>query len=375
MAFLSTLVSLSAILAAVLAALFYTNVDVRHTLCFMAGLGYLDFLGSEFLDGASRCMAETSTYYIHRDLKPGQGKVVPIAEMDCSSNFTLDKFRELTQDYTRPAICRNFLKGNKCRQWDLDYFRNVGNPNDTFRVQTLKEVAGNRRAFMRMTYPHRVLSANETYDLLGQGEQIYISFDNIFAMTNPQFVDDMNLKEMIPEVKSWIHHTFFVSNFSQSTLGSPFHAAPQDNFFFQCRGRKHWYYVSPYDLKYTSAYIANGVTFVSNYIDEKLIVDRVTIHEGKLEEGDMMYNPPFWLHAVGTVPGFTVSVANRVWREITPKKTNFYFDAMYKLGFPAFASSILWQRFVSRVARINSITLQNDFHVSSVEGGSLPVMN
>lgn len=375
MTFISNFLTISAVLVVLLTVLFQTNVDVRHTLCFLAGLGYLDFLGTGFLDSASRCMAETSEYYIKRDLKPGGGKIVPIAEMDCSSNFTLEKFRELTEDYTRPAVCRNFLKDNKCRSWGLDYFKNVGNPNDTFRVQTLSEVEGNRRAFMRLVYPNEVLSANETYRRLGAGEQIYISFDNYFANNNPQFVEDMNLKEAIPEVKKWILHTFFVSNFSQSTLGSPFHAAPQDNFFFQCRGRKHWYYVSPHDLKYTSAYIANGVTWVSNYIDEKLIVDRLTIHEAKLEEGDMMYNPPFWLHAVGTVPGFTVSVANRVWREITPKKTNYYFDTMYKLGFPAFVSSILWQRFVLNTARINSITLQQKFSLSNVIGGSLPVMN
>eukprot|EP01040_Poterioochromonas_malhamensis_P010865 gene10865-11842_t len=375
MAFLPKFLGFLTIATALLAFLYNTNVDVRHTMCFLAGLGYLDFLGTEFLDGATRCMAETSTFYLNRDFKPGDGKIIPVAEMDCSQNFTLDKFRELTQDYTRPAVCRNFLKENKCREWGLDYFREVGNPKDTFRVQTLKEVEGYRRAFMRHTYPSSLFTANETYDKLSRGEQIYISFDNYFAKSNPKFVEDMNLQQYIPEIKQWILHTFFVSNFTYSTLGSPFHAAPNDNFFFQCRGRKHWYYVSPHELKYTSAYIANGVTFVSNYIDEKLIVDRIPIWEAKLEEGDMMYNPPFWLHAVGTVPGFTVSVANRAWREITPKKNNFYFDAMYKVGFPAFVSSIIWQQLVSKVARINSITLQNSIMANNVEGGALPVMN
>lgn len=49
-------------------------------------------------------------------------------------------------------------------------------------------------------------------------------------------------------------------------------------------GKKHWYYVSPHDLHYTSAYIANGVTFVSNHIDEDEIVKRITIWEGIVEE-------------------------------------------------------------------------------------------
>ncbi|RYY81869.1 hypothetical protein EON63_14555 [archaeon] len=54
-------------------------------------------------------------------------------------------------------------------------------------------------------------------------------------------------------------------------------------------GKKHWYYVSPHDLHYTSAYIANGVTFVSNHIDEDEIVKRITIWEGIVEEVWVVY--------------------------------------------------------------------------------------
>lgn len=93
-----------------------------------------------------------------------------------------------------------------------------------------------------------------------------------------------------------------------------------------------------------------------------------------LLQGDMMYNPPFWLHAVGTVPGLTISVANRVFRKVFPEKTNYYFDTIYKIGFPAFISSVAWQKFVSKFARITSISLQNVMTQERVTGGALKVI-
>lgn len=363
-----------AVFTAAMTVLFYASVDVRHTLCFAANLGYLDWMGNEFLDSATKCMAETSTYYLKRDFQAGQGKRLPIAEMDCTKGeITFETIREGTQDFTRPFVCRGLLKGNKCRDWTLDYFREKSTDEDFFRVQLLDVVEGNRRSFMRHTYPQFHVNASETYNKLSRGEQIYVSFDNYFIRDHPDFLSDLNLAQYFPEVK-WILHTLFISNFSVSTMGSPFHAAPNDNFFFQCLGRKHWFFVSPHELKYTSAYVANGVTFVSNHIDENLIVDRIPMYETIVEEGDMMYNPPYWLHAVGTVPGLTVSIANRAWREIIPKNTNYYYDAMYKLGFPAFASSVIWQKVVSKFSRITSLTLQDSLKATVLNGGALKVV-
>jgi len=58
--------------------------------------------------------------------------------------------------------------------------------------------------------------------------------------------------------------------------------------------------VKPKDLKYVGAYLSRGVGFVSNFVDTEEIMNRLTIFEGIVEESDVMHNPPFWLHAVGT---------------------------------------------------------------------------
>lgn len=58
-----------------------------------------------------------------------------------------------------------------------------------------------------------------------------------------------------------------------------------------------------------------GVTYVSDGADETSIVDRLPLMEAVIDEGDVMYNPPYWLHAVGTPMGLSISVANRVWQD------------------------------------------------------------
>ena len=364
-----------AVATAVLTVLFNNNLDVKYTVCFYAGLGYLDFLGGDFLDSLSKCMAETADGYLERDLKPGQGGVKAVAEFDCSKDFSVERLSEATDGFRRPAVCRGLLKNNQCANWGFDYFL-TKTSDEKMKVQRIPIVEGNRRAYMRHTYPSDLLTANESFSQMKEGKQIYVSFDNFF-LSDAGLVKELDLKQYFGDMHFSLH-TLFVSNFTHPTLGSFFHAAPQDNFFFQCRGRKHWYYVAPQDLKYTSAYISKGVTFVSNYVNESKIVDRVTTWEAKLEEGDMMYNPPFWLHAVGTTSGETVAIANRVW--VNAPRTQPFFDIAYVIGFPNFFGTVLVQKlwnkiFIGTSHTVNSIDLQinKDIYDTQLGGGSLPV--
>ena len=74
-------IKVAAILVAVASFLYNTNVDVRQTFCLLGSMGYIDFLGSGFLDGLSRCMAETSEYYLDRDFKTGSGSITKVHEI------------------------------------------------------------------------------------------------------------------------------------------------------------------------------------------------------------------------------------------------------------------------------------------------------
>ena len=359
-----------------LAVAFQFSVDVRYTLSFLATLGYLDFLGDEFLVFANKCLADCSKYYLKRDFQPNEGRVIKIHEFDCSNGVTMEKFKEETQNFTIPALCKGLLKGAKCTNWSLDYFAQHITPEETFRSYQLDPLDSNRRAFMKNEYPTVLLTANETISRMRNKEQLYVSFDNTFLTIRHQnLVKDMELDRIFPGTK-FILNTLFMSNFNVKTLGSPFHFAPQDNFFFQCKGKKHWFYLKPKDLLYVGAYISRGVGFISNFVDEEEIMNRLTVFEAIVEETDVMYNPPFWLHAVGTSVGETFSVANRVWRTILPPPDNYFVDAMYKINFPGFVATIAWQR-IFGVKNINSITIQANAlsKADKIDGGLLNIVD
>ena len=371
------IITFSVLFVAFLAIAFRYSVDVRYTLSFLATLGYLDFLGGKFLVLASKCLAECSTYYLKRDFQPNEGRVIKIHEFDCSKGVTMEKFKEETQNFTIPAICRGLLKGSKCTEWSVDYFAQHTTPEETFRSYQLDPLDSNRRAFMKYEAPTVFLSANETLSRIKNKEHLYISFDNTFLTSrHTNLVKDMELDRFFPGAKFFLN-TLFVSNFRVKTLGSPMHFAPNDNFFFQCKGKKHWFYLKPKDLKYVGAYISRGVGFSSNFMSEEEILNRLTIFEGIIEETDVMYNPPFWMHAVGTSTGETFSVANRAWRTLLPPPDNYFVDLMYKINFPGFVSSIIWTKFFHNVKKLNSLTLQGDAlsKPDKIDGGLLTIVD
>jgi hypothetical protein len=302
-----------AVSVVILSVAFRYSVDFRYSLAFTLSLGYFDFLGDRFLITVNKILANCSKYYLERDFLPNEGRTLKIHEFDCSEGATMEKFAIESFNFTRPVLCKGLLKGAQCtKKWSLDYFSKKTTEDEIFRSLTIESLGSNRRrAFMKHIYPTILLSANETLMRMKNKEPIFVSFDNKFlTYQHPEITKDMELDRILPGVK-FILNTLFISNFAEKTLASSFHFAPNDNFFFQCKGKKHWYFVKPKDLKYVGAYISRGVGFVSNFVNEEEILNRLTIFEGIIEESDVLYNPPYWLHAVGTSTGETFSVANR----------------------------------------------------------------
>jgi hypothetical protein len=340
------------------------------------GIGYFDFLGQTFQVAVNQCLAESSMYLLKRDRPAGGGRRIKVKEFDCKSDFSFEKIKYESENFTIPVVCKGLLLNNTCRNWSLTNFLDRTRDSEVSRGYMLDPIDSNRRAFIAHEYPTVMGKTKDMYTRMKNGEPIYISFDNHYlTLRHPEIVNEMELQKYFPG-KKFLLNTLFISNFQHKSLGSPFHAAPQDNFFFQCKGRKHWFYIEPKDMTYVGSYLSRGVTFSSNFVDETEIVDRVNIYEAVVEEGDLMYNPPFWLHAVGTMPGETISVANRIWQTLMPPPNNLFIDIMYKLNFPIFIATIIYSRIVDKEG-VNSITINDKAkklkHVDELGGGLLEI--
>ncbi|RYY81866.1 hypothetical protein EON63_14540 [archaeon] len=147
-------------------------------MCLLGSLGYLDFLGTGFLDSLTKCMAETSTYYLKRDFKYGEGKIAKIHTFDCTKDFSFEKLVEETKNFTIPVICKGLLKDNKCRQWDLDYFERNSPPDDEFRLQLLEEVEG-MCSMLHCTYSY-IHTHTHTYTYIHIHTHTYTTYGAVY---------------------------------------------------------------------------------------------------------------------------------------------------------------------------------------------------
>jgi hypothetical protein len=124
------------------------------------------------------------------------------------------------------------------------------------------------------------------------------------------------------------------------------------------------------------------VTFVSANVDEAAIVSRLPMFEAIIEEGDVMYNPPYWLHAVGTPTGLSISIANRIWQDFFVQRdpSTYYWDALYKFQFPQFVVKVaykkLMKRLIGKTYKTNSLDLrEKEEEPYMPDEGVLPIID
>lgn len=124
------------------------------------------------------------------------------------------------------------------------------------------------------------------------------------------------------------------------------------------------------------------MTFVSENVDEEAVVSRLPLYEAIIEEGDAMYNPPYWLHAVGTPTGLSISIANRIWQDflIPRDPATYYWDALYKFQFPQFAAKVALTKIKGMLFGKNSKPTSLTMRTHDQEGfvplrGVLPIVD
>ena len=101
--------------------------------------------------------------------------------------------------------------------------------------------------------------------------------------------------------------------------GTPFHHAAVYNWFYQVDGKKHWWFIDPYDsfLTYPVAILGRAAgfsfcLFPYEYNEKAFpLFQYCPMYSAVLEPGDVLFNPPWWWHAIKNVTETTVAVASR----------------------------------------------------------------
>jgi hypothetical protein len=146
-------------------------------------------------------------------------------------------------------------------------------------------------------------------NVVSNAESLSASNRSLFASFLP-FLDSESSKQMLnmtdDELKLMIIDTNFVSNFAKDTVSTGIHsAAPPDSFGVQLAGRKLWIFVPP-DIMESFDAVNMGPTVLMHGSEKELLQKMNHYKVAVQEEGDLLFFPPQWGHAVITKAGVNV---------------------------------------------------------------------
>jgi hypothetical protein len=106
--------------------------------------------------------------------------------------------------------------------------------------------------------------------------------------------------------------TNFVANFPRDVLSTHIHAAPLiESYSVQYLGRKVWIMVSPEDMEAYNP-VSSPATYVTRGSEKEFFSKTSPVNIVVQDEGDMLFFPPHWGHAVMTKAGPNVMLNYRV---------------------------------------------------------------
>lgn len=230
-----------------------------------------------------------------------------------AKDLTNDLFVKLSNNYRRPIVIRGFMKDAPAVQkWNLEY---------------LNEIAGDFK-INTVTYESELEIKEMTFNEFVQkhNEGIYINNNRTLLGTFPKLYDDVKdyIKLLINSLPSTnlrnvhIAH-LFIGSTDKKTTGSNMHCAGNGNMFIQVKGQKTWVLIDPnYSCLLKGRVAQNGVhaqtlfdmpdTDISIY---PTALKHLPRYEVTLEQGDLLWNAPWWWHRVANHKGLSIGMAVR----------------------------------------------------------------
>jgi hypothetical protein len=144
------------------------------------------------------------------------------------------------------------------------------------------------------------------------------------------------------EYKSIITDTNFVSNFRRTTLATAIHSAvPANSYGVQLAGKKLWLFMPPHEMeKFNAINVGPTIPFSGSEVEAVHSMGKYIV--AVQEEGDLLFFPPQWGHAVVTKAGVNVMCNIRETAILKSLATNFWkvpeaiFAKLYLDGFTVF---------------------------------------
>ncbi len=220
---------------------------------------------------------------------------------------------KLFREDIRPIVIRGYAKDNEAvKLWSPEYFKNNYGDYKIFYTSTEKII--NDVGMTMSDFVDQVLAGNTNRAYIENMSDIFNDF--------PELHDQVGIDAIKDYFGGYASYhkiaQFFLGGLS---TGAVYHCANELNTFFNIYGRKKWTFVHP---KYSVAMgttLMNKGFFVGSFVKHRSpkgfiekntpLYNRVPKLSIILEPGDVLFNPPWWWHAIDNQTQATIAVATR----------------------------------------------------------------
>lgn len=252
-------------------------------------------------------------YKCTKYVEPDTIKTIDISEL------TKEKFILLTDNFRTPLVVKGFLKDSSAvKQWCLDFFADKYG-------DTKLPVITNADIKVHSTYisnneseKYEYITMKEFIESIKNGSKMYINNVSRIFGYHPELLDYLELEKIKEytgeDIKDEIHITNLF--FGGKDTGTSLHCSITGNFFYNIKGSKIWYLIDPKYTKYLRPLLSRTGLFAVSRLDicnpkEGDYILNIPRYKVTLDEGDLLFNPMWWWHAVTNKTDYTIACANR----------------------------------------------------------------
>jgi len=238
----------------------------------------------------------------------------PLPEVN-AENLSKKQFSKWRKKVNMPIVLRGFIKNSiACQTWSIDWLNeNFGNKMVQCIPPEISSLLGEDVKLKKISLKE-FCTKDEYHNYYINNHHTIFEIDDFYKSCDGEKIEDLRGTRHL--IDQW-----FISRSTQT--GSSLHCANGDNIFLNIKGRKEWHFIHPSYTPLLSPILSKYGMYAVAGVEKSLLNKWVSIIETfpyfkfipvykvVLEEGDVLFNPPWWWHSVRNLDGFTLGCATR----------------------------------------------------------------
>ena len=253
---------------------------------------------------------------IKRNAQHQYTEPVPLPSID-AKDFSKDFFRFWKREINMPIVIKNYLEGAPILDMaEKEQLIKLHGKENILCIKNLTDKVNlGENVSLKKTTLEEFLISDEFEEYYVNNFYGILKDEDFYAKAKGKEIEDIQGKKNL--LAQW-----FISR--KKLSGTTLHCASGDNIFLNIKGKKEWHFI---DRTYTpvlqpifSKYALYAVSELKENMNEDYYTSlcrnypylkHMPVYKCVLEEGDVLFNPPFWWHRVHNLTSYTVACATR----------------------------------------------------------------